>query len=334
MYALLVVLIVVLILWFAMKPGWAPTPPDTSQWSDKASQVTKQATTRVTEFSKQAITKTGEVSKQAAAKAGEVSKQVTTQATQVSKQATQVSKQATAQAGQMYQGLRGQFKLRSDSGNLSKQFKQWVAESALSKRDELYATMPASADGFAIWLNGAEDKELELFTRRVAQFCASLNFDLAWLTDPEVGREPALKKVVEDAVLLYSLAAWRSSNVQQEVQSFLAYRVWLANPNRHKAYGQRLHQVLIQRGLVTVPPDLYLVPEQERLEQAANAIQKAADEHPAAFNAALRQVTGVGERAPTAPAPVPAPPAEIPAQTEAAAPTTHTRRKAAAAGVA
>jgi hypothetical protein len=284
-----------------MKPSWAPKPPDTSQWTNKAGEMTKQATTRATEFSKQAFSKTGEVSKQAAAKAGEVSKQVTTQA-------TQASKQATSQAGQMYQGLRGQFKLRSDSGNLSKQFKQWVAESALAKRDELYGTLPASADGFAIWLNEVKDQELEQFTRGVAQFCASLNFDIAWLTDPEVGRDPALKRAVEDAVLLYSLATWRSGNVRQEVQSFLAYREWLANPNRHKEYGQRLHQVLVQQGLVTLPPELYLAPEQERLERAASAIRKIADENPTAFNTALHQVIAkpIEPETPAAEQPVPA----------------------------
>ncbi len=300
MYIILLALLAVVILWFVLKPSWAPKPPDTSQWTDKASQMTKQATTRATEFSKQAITRTGEVSKQAATKAGEVSKQVTSQA-------TQASKQATSQAGQMYQGLRGQFKLRSDSGNLAKQFKQWVAGSSLSKRDELYATLPASADGFAIWLNEAKDQELEQFTRRVAQFCASLNFDIAWLIDPKVGRDPALKKAVEDAVLLYSLAAWRSGNVQQEVQSFLAYREWRANPNHHKEYGQRLHQVLIQQGLVTCPPELYLAPEQERLAQAASAIRKVADENPAAFNTALHQVVAkpIEPETPAAEQPVP-----------------------------
>ena len=320
MYIILLALLAIVVLWFIMKPSWAPKPPDTSQWTKKAGEMTKQATTRATEFSKQAITKTGEVSKQAAARAGEVSKQAAAKAGEVSKQvttqATQASKQATSQAGQMYQGLRGQFKLRSDSGNLSKQFKQWVAESALAKRDELYETLPASADGFAIWLNEVKDQELEQFTRGVAQFCASLNLDIAWLTDPEVGRDQALKKAVEDAVLLYSLATWRSSNVRQEVQSFLAYRAWLANPNRHKAYGQQLHQVLIQQGLVTVPPDLYLAPEQERLEQAASAIRRVADENPAAFNAALRQLAEPSEGV-TAPALTPAP-APVATETELA----------------
>jgi hypothetical protein len=326
MYVLLVALVIVVILWFVFKPGWAPKPPDASGWTSKASETSKQATARASQLSKDATTRASQMSKDAAARASQVSKDAATRA-------SQMSKEATAKAGQMYQGLRGQFKLRSDTRGLAKQFKQWVTEAALPKRTELYSSLPTSAEGFAIWLSGLSDKELEQFTHRVAQFCASLNFDLAWLTDAQVSREPELRQAVEDAVLLYSLATWRANNVQQDVTSFLAYQAWLANPSRHKALGQELHQLLIQRGLVTVPPEMYLASEQERLEQAAIAIRKVADEHPAAFRAALHRVTGASSVEPAAaPAPAPetpAPPAEIPAQTEEAAPTTHTRRKAA-----
>jgi hypothetical protein len=128
-----------------------------------------------------------------------------------------------------------------------------------------------------------------------------------------VAREPELKKTVEDTVLLYSLAVWRANNVQQEVNSFLAYRAWNADPNRHRAFGQALHQVLIQRGLVTVPSDLYLAPEKERLAQATTAIRQVAEENHAAFQAALREVAGASEHTTSgAPAPVPSTPQPTP----------------------
>lgn len=277
MYILLAALLVVLVLWLVLKPGWAPQPPDTSAWTGKARQASEQATTKARQASEQA-----------------------------SIRARQASEQATAKAGQMYQGLRGRFKFRADTHELAKQFKVWVAD-ATPQRDELYNTLPASADGFAIWLSGLADKDLERFTQRVARFCASLNFDLAWLNDPQVGHKPELKKAVEDAVLLYSLAAWRANNVQQDVTAFLAYQAWLGNPKRHKTFGQELHQALVQQGLVTVPAELYLAPERERLAQAMTAIRHIADENPTAFNAVLRQVVGVEPVAtPASPAPVPA----------------------------
>ncbi len=176
---------------------------------------------------------------------------------------------------------------------------------------------------------------MEQFTQRVAQFCASLNFDLAWLTDPQVSREPELKQAVEDAVLLYSLTAWRANNVQQDVKGFFAYQAWLGNPKRHNAFGQQLLGALIQRGAVTVTPELYLAPEKERLAQATAAIRKVADEDHAAFHAALRQVMRGGEAAPAA-APTPAAAAygrrAGGAAGGAAAPAQPARRKAATGG--
>ena len=46
-------------------------------------------------------------------------------------------KPATAKPGQMYKGLRGPFKFRSDTRELAKQFQQWGADAALPKRIQL-----------------------------------------------------------------------------------------------------------------------------------------------------------------------------------------------------
>ncbi len=261
MYILLAVLIVA-VLWFVLKPKWAPKPPDTAVWSGKANQA---------------------------------------------------SKQASAKAGQMYQGLRGRLRFRSHTHDLAQQFKQWVAEAAPGSRAELYNTLPASADGFAAWLNGLSQKELEQFTKKVARFCESLNFNLAWLTDAQVGREPELKRAVEDTILLYSLTTWRADSVQQDVKGFLAYQAWQARPNRHKAFGQQLLGSLIQSGAVTISPDQYLASEKERKAHATAAIRKIADENRDALRVALRQVVAgapVAPPAPVAPAPA-APPAPV-----------------------
>jgi hypothetical protein len=85
------------------------------------------------------------------------------------------------------------------------------------------------------------------------------------------------------------------SDLQVEVKAFLAYQAWLAHPNRHKEFGQRLHRILVQRGLVTVPAELYLAAEDERQKQATAAIIAAAEEHHAAFNEALHQLEQAGE---------------------------------------
>jgi predicted nucleic acid-binding Zn-ribbon protein len=213
-------------------------------------------------------------------------------------------KPATAKPGQMYKGLRGPFKFRSDTRELAKQFQQWGADAALPKRIQLYDTLPTSGETFALWLRGLAGKELEQFTERVARYCGAVNLDIGWLNDAQVRRSPELKQAVEDAVLMYSLGAWRADSVQQDARIFLAYRDWRDNPNRHKQFGQELHGVLVQRGLVTVPRELYLAPEKERLAQATTAICEVADGNPAAFHTALRQLAGIPEGVPfVAPAP-------------------------------
>jgi hypothetical protein len=284
MELLVVALLIIVILWLIFKPDWAPKPPDTSQWTTRAGEVTKQATAKAGEMTKQATAKAGQVTKQATAKAGEVTKQATTKA-------GEVTKQAGSQAGQMYSGVRERFKPRTDIRQLAKQFKQWVSDAALPKREEFYSALPASADGFAVWLGALSEQDLQAFTLKVAQFCDAMDFDLAWLNDPQVIRDPEMKKSIEDIVLLYSLSAWHANNVQQDVKAFLAYKDWDANPKQNKAFGQRLHQVLFQQGMVTIPTELYLASEQQRMDQAIAAISLAAQENPVAFHAALRQAT-------------------------------------------
>jgi hypothetical protein len=210
------------------------------------------------------------------------------------------SKKKPAKVSQVYQGWGGGFRFRSDTRELAKQIKQWVADAASPKRVALSATLPAQTENFAGWLNGLTDKELEQFAAKVARYCAAVNFEIGWLNNAQVSREPELKQAVEDAVLMSALGAWRADSVQQDVTVFLTYHAWRAKPNQHKEFGQELHQVLTERGLVTIPAELYLAPEKERLTQARTAICQVADKNPAAFNLVLRQLAG----APASPAPV------------------------------
>ncbi len=209
-------------------------------------------------------------------------------------------KKKSAKLGQPYQGWGGGFRFRNGTRELAKQLKQWIADAASPKRVALSTTLPAQTENFAGWLNGLTDKELEQFAATVARYCAAVNFDLGWLNNAQVSREPELKQAVEDAVLMSALGAWRADSVHQDVTVFLTYHAWRAKPNQHKEFGQALHQVMIERGLVTVPSELYLAPEKERLAQAATAICQVADKNPAVFNLVLRQLAG----APAEPAPV------------------------------
>ncbi|MBN1994411.1 MAG: hypothetical protein JW953_17060 [Anaerolineae bacterium] len=205
---------------------------------------------------------------------------------------------AADKAGKMYEGVSGKLKLRRDKSGLAKKFKEWVAEASLDKQSHLYEELPHAAESFAAWLASLTPQETEAFCDKVARFCASLGFDLAWLMDDQLNGQPELKRAIEEAVALYSIAAWRASNVQNDVHAFLAFQQWLANPSRNKALGQKLYGELVRQGLVKVSPDLYLAPEKERTAEAVSAVKQVAENKPAVFNKVL---DGIVNPKPTAP---------------------------------
>lgn len=209
---------------------------------------------------------------------------------------------AANQAGKMYAGVSGKLKLRRDTQGLANQYKQWVATSSLHQ-SHWYADWPGAAENFSAWLAGLSPKETTVFCDKVAHFCASLGFDLAWLVDDQLNGQPELKRAVEEAVALYSVTAWRASQVEAEVRAFMAYQQWLAHPNKQRALGQKLYGELIQKGLVTPTPDLYLAPEKERVAAAARAIKQIAADKPDAFTAVLRGIINPAPVAATTPAP-------------------------------
>ena len=197
---------------------------------------------------------------------------------------------AADKAGKMYKGVSGKLKLRRDKSELAKHFKDWVANASLNKQARLYDGLPDAAEGFAAWLATLSPQETEAFCDEVARFTASLGFDLAWLVDDKLNGQPELKQAIEDAVALYSIAAWRANTVQSRVRAFLAFQQWLAYPNRHRALGQKLYGELVRQGLVMTSPDLYLAPEKERTAAAIRAIKELAEAKPAAFNAVLAEI--------------------------------------------
>jgi predicted nucleic acid-binding Zn-ribbon protein len=203
-----------------------------------------------------------------------------------------------------YKGVPGLLRLRTDRRELAKQFKQWSVNAAFPKRVALSDTLPVSAENFAAWVSGLSDQELERFADKVARYCSSVNFDVGWQNDAQLGYAPELKQLVEDSVLMYALGAWHPDGVQSDVPVFLAYRAWRANPDRRKEFGLQLHQVLIECGQVTPPPELFLSSKKEREAQAITAICKVADENPAGFRLALRQLAGLAASPPRATLPI------------------------------
>ncbi|MCB0162754.1 MAG: hypothetical protein KDI79_00920 [Anaerolineae bacterium] len=185
-------------------------------------------------------------------------------------------------------GWLGQFRLpfRKDKDEVAAQFKQWLGQSDVAKRSQLYKQLPADAAEFAAWVDGLSDEELNKFVANLAAVCQAQDFELAWLVDPKTPDN--LKRAVEDAVILHGLAAWKA----RDIKPLLAFKAWQAAPNKpeNRAFAQKLYNKLAEAGLVTTPSDLVLATEQERQQHVAEAIDKAAAEKEATFLALVQEV--------------------------------------------
>jgi hypothetical protein len=172
---------------------------------------------------------------------------------------------------------------------LAGQFREWLSQAELDRRTAVYKTLPADAAEFTAWLQGLADKDLGDFTQELAVFCQGQGFDLAWLVDPQVPGE--MKRVVEETVGLYCLAAWKSRGLLPLV----TYRAWLSDPGNEKnhAFAQRLYSRLVAEGLATARSDLLWVPEQERQAYVARSIEAVATQDPKTFVALLRDAAAV-----------------------------------------
>ncbi|HZQ06094.1 MAG TPA: hypothetical protein VFD70_05900 [Anaerolineae bacterium] len=171
---------------------------------------------------------------------------------------------------------------------LSTKLQEWITARTTSTENEIYDKMPARTQGMNAWLATLSDKEMRVFTDKVARFTASLGLDLEWLLDNKVNAYPALKQAIEEAVFLYSISAWRAYNVQRDVKAFRAYQAWVENPSRNRALEQKLYSELVQQGLAPTAPDLYLASESERNAEAIRAIKEVAETRPEVVTAIVR----------------------------------------------
>jgi hypothetical protein len=188
---------------------------------------------------------------------------------------SQVSSQ-TARVGQTY----GQIKKAIGLEDYKKQaelLKAWAP--VLANNGKIAKTFADQTQACLDWLAGASTEDAEKFTRQLASFCSSLNFQLLWLIDEDTAKTvtPSMKQTMTDVVHLYSLSRWEANLIQEDICDYLSLREWLSNPaaDKYQALNQRLFAAMVEAKLVETPSlDLFLASEADRQAHFVEASQQ------------------------------------------------------------
>jgi len=129
------------------------------------------------------------------------------------------------------------------------------------------------------WLGSLSDEQLEAYTSYLAEFCQDMGFELDWLFDTNMAREPELAKALEKIILQYSQASYQAVSTQQEIMAFKALSDYLQNPisRQNLQLSQKVFGKLIEQGLTPINISEHLsLSNRERKEQITQTIQTIA----------------------------------------------------------
>jgi hypothetical protein len=131
------------------------------------------------------------------------------------------------------------------------------------------------------WLSTLSDEQMNVLAHHIDAFAHEMGFELTWLLDQEMAQYPALTKALTSVVVDYCQACRQSVIIQEELEAFRVLRQYLLNPNstQNREFGQALFGKLLEQGVVPIKvADHLALPDRERRQQIATAIQQAARE--------------------------------------------------------
>ncbi len=160
-------------------------------------------------------------------------------------------------------------------------FRQWMPQ-AFDKEPELRS-----------WLAGLSDEQLDALTTHIDAFAGEMGFQLSWLLDQEVAQQPALAQSLTRVVVDYCRACHHSVNLQEELEIYKTIRQYQQAPHTqpNRALGEALFGKLLEQGLTPVKVAEHLaLPEKERRQQVATAVQQVAVDKPLLFQKLVKEV--------------------------------------------
>jgi hypothetical protein len=169
---------------------------------------------------------------------------------------------------------------------------------------ELESELMGVTERYVAWLGTCTEAERAALSRAIARSTSALDFQVAWRDNATIARDRKLRLAVDEVLALSGMAAWRAAEVGRQARTQLALEAWEQNPSsfRQRDLTAKLYAALVQRGLVTVRPELYLAKDQDRRSEAIEAIRRLANSNRAEVLATLDELLHSKPAATPAPA--------------------------------
>lgn len=176
------------------------------------------------------------------------------------------------------------------SAELPQKFGAWVANlpSANAKQlTERLALLP--------------QPHFTLLTEQIADFCSDLNFELSWLIDGKVQRDPKLQQELTAVVVDHALVQWRAMALQADLYTFMTVELWLqeSTVTTHREMARQLFTLLSEHDLVEISPNMFLATDAERIDYTIKLVRDVATTKREAFQEVVREMLAINDTAAT-----------------------------------
>ncbi len=189
--------------------------------------------------------------------------------------------QAEPQSGNLFQYVTSiRNRLTGNKAEVAKKFQNW-AETNIED-----AQLKA-------WLMGLSPEAAGALVEQLADFCFNLGFELEWLLEDTMSRDPEIKQEAVAVVTSYCRACWSAAQSYTDFELFKLLQEVEQAPftRKHRDLSRRLFGELVNREMAaSVPAELFLASEKEREEHMTKAIQQAAETNRDGFKTVLKDV--------------------------------------------
>jgi len=143
------------------------------------------------------------------------------------------------------------------------------------------------------WLMGLSPEAASALAEQLADFCSNLGFELPWLLENSLDKDPEIEKEAIVVVTLYCQSCRNAAQSYTDFELFkLLQKIEQAPFARQRQdLSRRLFAELVKREMApSVPAELFLASEKERQEHMTKAIQQATRADRELFKTVLREV--------------------------------------------